>query len=116
MLGENYLTVDGVGYTPSTFGYEIQTVENVNQSEAGTDLATIVRFDKHVFTATWEGIDAELLAELEDMCKKPVVTVVYREQSYTCRARDISPAMLNKTYKYRHSDGLWNASVKFTQI
>ncbi len=116
MLGRNYVVIDGTGFTPSDFNYELQPVEEVETSEAGTELIEVKRLDKHVFHASWEGIDSTLLATLEALCKKRTVTVVYREESYTCRARGISPSLASKSWKYRHSDGIWNAAITLTQI
>lgn len=116
MLGNDYIKIDNVAYTPSDFSYELQALEKVNQSEAGTELVSVVRLDKHVFHATWEGITSTLLDAIEALCKKPTVTLLYRNVSYTCRARGIAPQLLKKTYKYRRSDGLWNISIDLTQI
>lgn len=116
MLGKEYFRVDGTGYTPSGFQYEIQAVEEVEQSEAGTDLINIIRMDKYVFKTSWEGIDADLLDELVAMCKRATVNVTYRNKTYCCRARGIDPKLAKKAYNYRHSDGLWDVSVTFTQI
>lgn len=116
MLDRNYFEVDGVGYTPSDFEYEVKAVEAVNESEAGTELVNIRRLDKHIFHASWEGIDVKLLDELISICQKSTVTVGFRNGTYICRARGITPKLAKKSYLYRHSDGLWNASVTFTQI
>lgn len=116
MLGRNYFEVDGVGYTPSDFEYEVKALEDVNESEAGTELINIRRLDKRVFRASWEGIDSKLLDALVAICQKPTVTVRYRTGTYICRARGINPKMAKKSYLYKRSDGLWNASITFTQI
>lgn len=116
MLGENYLTVNGVGLTPSQFSYEFSPIEEVTESEAGTELIDVKRLDKRVFHASWEGIDATLLGALEDMCTTRTVTLGYDGETYVCRARGINPQLANKAWKYRHSNGIWNVSITFTQI
>ena len=116
MLGENYLTINGVGYTPSQFSYELSTIEEVTESEAGTELIDVKRLDKHIFHATWEGIDATFLEALESMCMARTVTLGYGGGTYVCRARGINPQLANKAWKYRHSNGIWNVSITFTQI
>ena len=116
MLGTNYLTINGLGYTPSDFSYEIQAVEDINDSEAGTELINVRRLNKYVFYATWEGIDASVLNRLIAYCGLQTVTVEYQNVTYVCRARGINPRLIKKAYKYRASDGLWNVSVTFTQI
>lgn len=116
MLGKDYIEINGTGYTPSQFNYELQPIEDVAESEAGTELIDVTRLDKHIFHASWEGIDGTILEQLEGFCKLRTVSLTYKGQSYTCRARGINPQLINKAWKYRHSDGLWNVSVNFTQI
>lgn len=116
MLGDNYITINNVAYTPSEFSYKIQADENVFKSAAGTELLNINRLDKHIFTASWEGIDSTLLDALEALCQLPTVTLVYRSHSYTCRVRGIAPELIKKSYKYRRSDGLWNVSFTMTEL
>lgn len=116
MLGSDYIKINNVEYTPTSFSYSIQSDENVFKSAAGTELLNIVRLDKHVFTLTWDGIDSTLLDTLEGYCKIPTVTFSYRSEDYLCRARGIAPQMLNKSYKYRRSDGLWNITITLTEL
>ena len=116
MLGRDYIEINGVGYTPSQFSYELQAIEDVSESEAGTELIDVTRLDKHVFHASWEGIDATLLGQLEEICKARTVSLTYKGDTYLCRARGINPQLINRAWKYRHSDGLWNVSVNFTQV
>ena len=116
MLGADYIKINNVTYTPTSFNYALQADEKIFKSAAGTDLSNIVRLDQHVFTLTWEGIDSTLLDAIEAYCKLPTVTMVYRSVTYVCRARGIAPQMLNKSYKYRRSDGLWNITITLTEI
>ena len=116
MLGEKYFEVNGTGYTPSQFKYELQAVENVTESEAGTELIDVKRLDKHVFQVSWDGIDAELVDKIDEWCRSSTVDVTYRGTIYVCRARGMNANLLNKAWKYRRSDGLWNVSVTLTQI
>lgn len=116
MLGNDYITINGVGVTPSDFSYSLESDEEIFKSAAGTELVNVTRLDKHVFTLSWEGIDATMLDRLISYCKLPTVTVGFRGNTYTCRARGISPELLKKAYKYRHSDGLWNASLTLTEL
>lgn len=115
MLGAEYIEIETIKYTPTSFSYALQADEKIFKSAAGTDLSNIVRLDKHIFTLTWEGIDSTLLDTLEGYCKVPSVKLKFRGISYECRARGINPQMLNKAYKYKRSDGLWNITIKFTE-
>lgn len=116
MLGSNYIIINTRQYTPTSFNYSLQSDENVFKSAAGTELVNIVRLDKHIFNLSWEGIGSDLLDEIEALCKEPTVTIVFRSEEYTCRARGIAPQLLNKAYKYKRSDGLWNISIELTEL
>ncbi len=116
MLGDNYIEINGVKLTPSTFDYQIAAVETVNQSEAGTDIVITSRLAKYTFNASWTGIDSSLLDTIEGFCLENTVTLKYKEKEYTCRARGAAPRLLGKSYKYRRSDGLWDVNLTFTQI
>ena len=116
MLGSEYIEIDQYKYTPTDFSYAIIPDETVFKSAAGTDLLNIKRLDKHEFTLSWEGIDSDLIDQIEIICERPTVLLTYRRNTYTCRARGIAPDLLRKSYKYRRSDGLWNASIKLTEL
>lgn len=116
MLGNDYIVINGKGYTPSSFTYSYEPEENINKSEAGTELVSITRLDKHVFNASWKGIDSILLDEIEGYCIMPTVELSYRENTYTCRARGFSSSLLGKSYKYKRSNGLWDISISLTEI
>lgn len=116
MLGSGYIKINNNEHTPSTFNYALQPDEKIFKSAAGTELVNIVRLDKHVFTMTWEGVEAELVDEIEGYCTSPTVTLTYRSNDYICRMRGLAPQLLNKAYKFRRSDGLWNISVTATEL
>lgn len=116
MLGLNYIEIDGKAYTPSSFNYQLAPIENVFQSEAGTDIVLSSRLDKHKFYVSWQGVNDSILDEIENMCTKTIVELKYRNKTYTCRAREFTPELMPKTYKYRRSDGLWNISCTLTEI
>lgn len=116
MLGENYIQIDGRDFTPSGFDYAILADETINQSEAGTELVTATRLDKHTFNLMWSGITAELLDVIESFCVKESVILIYRDKEYVCRARGAAPKLANKAYKYKRSDGIWEVSITLTEI
>ncbi|MCM1172072.1 MAG: hypothetical protein NC393_08080 [Clostridium sp.] len=116
MLSEGYIDIDGFKMTPSSFDYVLSAVENINQSEAGTDIVTVIRPIKYTFNMSWTGITAELLDKIEGFCLKNVVTLTYRNKKYICRARNAAPRLANKAYKYKYSDGIWDISITLTEI
>lgn len=116
MLGSNYIKINTTTYTPSTFKYKSEPVENVLRSEAGTDLVNVVRLKKYSFEMTWEGITYELMTELEAYCYQRMVTLTWESVDYTCRCRNGNSSMIDHSYAYKNSDGLWNFSMTAIQI
>lgn len=117
MLGSDYLVInEGAVPAPTSFSYTLNPVENVQVSESGHDFVQVIRLDKHIFSATWEGVDGDTLDELETLPLTGSVTLSYRGDNYVCRARDFSAVMAFKSYLYAHSDGIWNVSLTFTQV
>lgn len=116
MLGSNYIKINDTTYTPSTFSYKSTPVENVLRSEAGTDLVNIVRLKKYTFNATWEGITYELMTELEAYCYARTVTLTWETEEYLCRCREGNSTMIDHSWKYKGSDGLWNFSMSLIEI
>lgn len=116
MLGEGYFIIDGVGYTPSDFDISQGAVENINTSEKGTDIVTVVRLDKKTFNLSWTGLTGSEVDNIEKLCTKFFVEVNYRGRKYICRARNFTSKLLTQTYKYKKADGLWNASMSLIEI
>lgn len=116
MLGNNYIVIDGVGFTPSGFDYNFNPIEEINQSEAGTELVSVSRLDKTIFNLAWKSVDSVLLDQIEAVCKKPYVTVTYREKEYKCRARGFVPKLTPMAHKYKRSDGIWDVTINLTEI
>ena len=116
MLGEDYIKINNIEYTPSTFKYKSDPVENVLRSEAGTDLVNVVRLRKYAFELTWEGITYELMSELEAYCYSRLVTLKWKGTEYSCRAREGNSTMIDHSWRYRGSDGLWNFSMSLIEV
>ena len=116
MLGKEFLKVDGVSLpTTSSFKYSFDEKETVNTSEAGTDIVSVIRLDKHIFEATWQ-LTSSWLDQFERFCKKKSVMLTYREKKYECRARGFSPELVEHSESIEGTDGLWKISITFTEI
>lgn len=116
MLGSGFITINTKTYTPTTFSYKSRAIENILTSEAGTDLVNVVRLKKYTFELSWEGITYDLMTELEAYCYQNFVTFVWKGTSYSCRAREGSMNMIDRSWKYKNSDGLWNFTMTLTEL
>lgn len=116
MLDINYITVDGVGFTPSTFDYSLSATENIKKSEAGTDITIITRLNQHIFNASWTAVTSDVMEAIEKICKNNSVILGYRGREYKCRGRDFRATLVPHSHKYRHSNGLWDVSMSFKEV
>lgn len=116
MLGNDYIVIDGIGFTPSSFDYNFNPIEESNQSEAGTELVSVTRLDKKIFNLGFTAINSTLLDSIEGLCKKKTVTVKYRDKEYVCRARGFAPKLAPMAHKYKRSDGIWDVTINLTEI
>lgn len=116
MLGREFLTINEIALPRTTgFDYELDSVETVNQSEAGTDLVVATRLDKHIFKADWT-VTSFWLNKFENFCKLRLVTLTYKGVDYTCRARGFAPKLVENSENIENTDGLWEISLTFTEV
>ena len=116
-LGFNFFKVNGTAILPPTqLVINTESIEDINTSEAGTDLAVVTRLGKHIFTCTWEGVTGAFADAIEGYASSASVTLTYDNTSYTCRARDFSRELAKKSYLHNAEKGYWTVSVKFTQV
>ena len=118
MLGASYIQINGtaVAVPPKTFDLEYTAIENVNLSEAGTELVDATRLTKRVISLTWEGIYSDFLSQVAGWAASATVSVTYGGDTFTCRARGYKSSMAFKSYLHPTSDGVWNAGLTLTEI
>lgn len=115
MLGE-YLK-----FNASTFPKPIsptmtsKTLENVSQSEAGTDLVCIVRPSKKSWSFTFN-LSASKARILEALCKDESTQMTYMGKTYTVRVRDYQEKFVDGSEYVTTTDGLFTCSVKVTEF
>ena len=96
MLG-NYLLFDNEVFpNPKTPSRNSKTIENVSQSEAGTDLVVVVR-------------PAEALTHEES------TTMVYQNKTYNVRVRDFVEKTVEGSEWLTSVNGLFECSVNVTE-
>lgn len=116
MLGSTYLQFNGLDIpNPTSFNITYENLENVAQSEAGTDLAIVTRLGKRTFECTFQSTST-WLANFRTMCGLASGTLVYLSESITCRARITSATLAPNSEYAGRTDGLWIVTVSFTEV
>lgn len=101
---------------PVSVEYSFEKIESVMKTEAGTDMVSVTRLNKHVFKFGWENVPSTFLDTLEAYAQAATASVGWRGGTYTCRIRDFSPKMVSRSEAYSGSDGLWNVSLTATEV
>lgn len=114
MLGE-YLKFNGKIFpNPKTPKKNSKAIENVSQSEAGTDLVVVVRPSKLSWSFSFDLSKAKRDL-LENICKEEATTMEYMGNTYTVRVRDFSEELVEGSEWLKAIDGLYTCSVNVTE-
>ena len=92
-----------------------KTIENVNQSEAGTDLVCIVRPSKKSWSFKFN-LSSAKRDILESLCSDESTQMYYMGSTYTVRVRDFSERLVQNSEWTANTDGLYEVSVKVTEF
>ena len=115
MLG-NYLLFNNVEFpNPLPPTMSIKTIENVNQSEAGTDLVVVVRPAKRTWSFSFN-LSYAKKELLRQYCTREKTTMTYMGNNYTVRLRDFSEKLVEGSEWLRSVDGLYECSVTVTEF
>ena len=115
-LGKEFLIVNNINLPGTTsFSFSLHPIEKVNTSEAGTEIVSVTRIDKHEFSASWQ-VSSFWLDIFEGFCKENIVKLLFRGSEYTCRVRDFAPTLHQGSENCSHTEGLWTISLKFIEI
>lgn len=115
MLG-NYLLFDGEKFpNPITPSMSAKTIENVNTSEAGTDLVVVVRPAKRSWSFTFN-LSSRRRDIIREICKKESVTMTYMGTSYSVRVRDFTERLVSGSEWIATTEGLYEVTVKVTEF
>ena len=122
MLKNYPIKFDGVAiFTPSSWEEESSVVENVNETEAGTDQIIVTRYDKLSVSASfqcssaWAGRfkayskQSEITVSLYD-----IETHAYKNRSM--RLRSFKAAPVEHSEKNSGTDGLWTVSFTLQEF
>ncbi len=115
MLG-NYLKFNNVTFpNPITPTKNSKTIENVVQSEAGTDLVCVVRPSKNTWSFTFN-LSPGKRDILKGLCEDESTQMEYMGSTYTVRVRDFSENLVEGSEWLSSTNGLFVCSVKVTEF
>lgn len=115
MLGY-YLAFNNVEFpNPLPPTMQVKTIENVNTSEAGTDLVVVVRPAKRSWSFNFNLSPAKKNL-LQEYCAREKVTMTYMGIDYTVRLRDLNVKLVEGSEWLRDLDGLYECSVTVTEF
>ena len=115
MLGY-YLKFNGASFpNPESVTMTSQTIENVSQSEAGTDLVTMVRASKKSWSMSFN-LSSKTKDVLKALCLLESVTMNYMGSNYTVRIRDFNEQLVQYSEWAANTDGLFTCSVKVMEF
>lgn len=115
-LGYKYLKFNNVDIpNPIQFDIGFENLENVETSEAGTDLAIISRLQKRTFTCSFQ-CTSTWLDEFRTLCNLSSGTLKYLGEDITCRARIETATLSQYSEHIKRTDGLWTVAVSFTEV
>ncbi len=115
MLG-NYLTFNDTVF-PNPIGPKrtVKTLENVSQSEAGTDLVVVIRPAKNSWSFKFN-LSKKTRDILEALCKDESTTMVYMGKTYTVRVRNFKEDLVEGSEWSSKVDGLYECSCDVTEF
>lgn len=115
MLGD-YLSFNNVTFpNPLTPKMQSKTLENVQQSESGTDLVCVVRPSKKSWTFSFNLSPAKRDI-LKALCEDESTSMTYMGSTYTVRVRDFSETLVEGSEWLTSTEGLFTCSVKVTEF
>lgn len=115
MLGDYLKFNNEVFPNPVTPTKSSKTLENISQSEAGTDLVVVIRPSKKTWSFKFN-LSPGKKAILESLCEDESTTMVYMGNTYTVRVRDYQEQLVEGSEWLSSVNGLYECSVKVTEF
>ena len=122
MLKDYPIRFDGEAlFTPASWEEESSVVENVNETEAGTDQIIVTRYDKLTVTASFQ-CTSTWAGKFKAYSKRDSITVslydiethAYKDRAMRLRSFKAVPA--DHSEGIRGTDGLWTVSFSLEEF
>lgn len=112
---ETIATFNSVSLPNGTYSVGYQNIENVAQSEAGTDLTIVTRLKKRAITATYK-VDSHVLPILEDASDRSQASMTFCGSTFIARCRMTSCNLVEDSENVENTEGLWEVTLVFTEV
>lgn len=100
---------------PITPTMSSKTLENVNTSEAGTDLVCIIRPSKKSWSFKFN-LSSKTRDILKALCADESTSMTYMGTTYTVRVRDFQERLVPNSEWAVNTNGLFEVTVKVTEF
>lgn len=117
MLGRNYISING-NQIPTPVGdldISITDIENEKQSEAGTDLVSVTRLGKRVFSFTLQ-LTSNWKARIKNFAELPACELTFDGETISGRLRASSYKLIENSNLVENTSGLWIVSLTFKEV
>jgi hypothetical protein len=115
MLG-NYLYFNNKQFpNPLTTSRQSKTLENVSQSEAGTDLVCVVRSSKNFWSFSFS-LTPYMKEILMGLCEDESTQMTYMGTTYQVRVRNFKEKLVEGSEWSSSVDGVFECSVDVTEF
>lgn len=98
---------------PAAWSESYETIENVNQSEAGTDLTSLIRANKLSVSISSNLTETQKAALLE-YATEPTVTVTIGAASKTMRLRNVTASRVR--WSEKNLEELWEVTYDLMEV
>lgn len=117
MIGRNYLSYDGTQIPTPIDGLDIEVtnIENVNQSESGTDLVSVVRLQKKTFNFSLQ-LTKFWLTKIKALALATSSTQTFDGENITGRLRITKIQLVKDSEKVEETNGLYIVECQFMEI
>lgn len=111
----NYLKFNNTIFpNPVSATMTSKTLENVQVSEAGSDLVVMVRPSKKAWSLSFK-LTSRTKDILKALCLEESVSMTYMGTNYTVRVREFQERLIQNSEWIERTDGLFECSVKVTE-
>lgn len=122
MLSDYPVKINNVELFPANkWDEDSEVVENVQTSEAGTDITTVARYDKLAVSAEYR-CHSPWLGKFKAWSKADTLTVqIYdpvtdKYMSRTMRMRNFKTSLIEFSEKVKDTQGIWNVSFTLEEF
>lgn len=114
MLGDYLKFNEATFPNPVSSSRSSKTLENVSQSEAGTDLVCMIRSSKNTWSFTFN-LSPGKRDILKGLCGDESTQMYYMGTTYKVRVRDFTEKLVEGSEWLSSVNGLYECSVKVTE-